>query len=276
MKNKKIKIKWKNVTILFIFLILLSTFTISIINIIKWKIDSNKTNDEITNIQENVDVEEVQDTENTEIIEQVEEVPEENPYWDYINIDMINVNFSDLKKTNPDVVGWLKVNGTNINYPFVQSSDNKYYLTHSFNKSYNAAGWVFLDYRNNGTNNKNTIIYAHGRTDTPMFGTLRKVLNNGWLNNTDNFVIKISTETENSLWQIFSLYYIPTTSDYLQTDFSDNTEYQKFLDMLKNRSSHNFNTNVTSTDNILTLSTCYNNSDKMVVHAKLIKKEVKQ
>lgn len=276
MKNKKIKIKWKNVTILFIFLILLSTFTISIINIIKWKIDSNKTNDEITNIQENVDVEEVQDTENTEIIEQAEEVPEENPYWDYINIDMINVNFSDLKKTNPDVVGWLKVNGTNINYPFVQSSDNKYYLTHSFNKSYNAAGWVFLDYRNNGTNNKNTIIYAHGRTDKTMFGTLRKVLNNGWLNNTDNFVIKISTETENSLWQIFSLYYIPTTSDYLQTDFSDNTEYQKFLDMLKNRSSHNFNTNVTSTDNILTLSTCYNNSDKMVVHAKLIKKEVKQ
>ena len=276
MKKRKRKLKWKNIILILVIIIFILTLIISIFNIIKWKIDSNKTNDEITNIQENVDVEEVQDTENTEIIEQVEEVPEENPYWDYINIDMINVNFSDLKKTNPDVVGWLKVNGTNINYPFVQSSDNKYYLTHSFNKSYNAAGWVFLDYRNNGTNNKNTIIYAHGRTDKTMFGTLRKVLNNGWLNNTDNFVIKISTETENSLWQIFSLYYIPTTSDYLQTDFSDNTEYQKFLDMLKNRSSHNFNTNVTSTDNILTLSTCYNNSDKMVVHAKLIKKEVKQ
>lgn len=275
MKNKKIKIKWKNVTILFIFLILLSTFTISIINIIKWKMDSNKTNDEIINIQENVDIEEVQDTENTEIIEPVEEVPEENPYWDYINMNMINVNFSDLKKTNPDSVGWLKLNGTNINYPFVQSSDNKYYLTHSFNKSYNEAGWVFLDYRNNGTNNKNTIIYAHGRTDKTMFGTLRKVLNNGWLNNTNNYVIKISTETENSLWQVFSVYHIPTTSDYLQTDFSDDTAYQNFLDMIKNRSSHNFNTNVTSTDNILTLSTCYSNSDKMVVHAKIIKKEVK-
>ena len=46
--------------------------------------------------------------------------------------------------------------------------------------------------------------------------------------------------------------------------------------MIKNRSSHNFNTNVTSTDIILTLSTCYNNNEKMVVHAKLIKKEVKQ
>ena len=275
MKRRKRKIKWKNIILILIITTFTITLTISVFNIVKWKMDSNKTNDEITNIQENVDVEEVPDTENTEIIEPVEEVPEENPYWDYINMNMINVNFSDLKKTNSDVVGWLKVNGTNINYPFVQGSDNKYYLTHSFNKSYNAAGWVFLDYRNNSTNNKNTIIYAHGRTDKTMFGTLRKVLNNGWLNNTNNYVIKISTEKENSLWQVFSVYHIPTTSDYLQTDFSDDTAYQNFLDMIKNRSSHNFNTTVTSTDNILTLSTCYSNSDKIVVHAKLIKKETK-
>lgn len=273
---KKIKqIKWKNIIFILIVIIFIITLTISVLNIVKWKIDSNKTNDEITNIQKNVAVKEVQDTENTEIIEQSEKIPEGNPYWDYVNMNMINVNFSDLKKINPEVVGWLKVNGTNINYPFVQSSDNKYYLTHSFNKYYNAAGWVFLDYRNNSTNNKNTIIYAHGRTDKTMFGTLRKVLNNGWLNNTNNYVIKISTEKENSLWQVFSVYHIPTTSDYLQTDFNDDTTYQKFLDMIKNRSNYNFNTNITSNDNILTLSTCYNNSDKMVVHAKLIKKEVK-
>ncbi len=275
MKRRKIKIKWKNIILILIITTSSITLLISIFNIIKWKIDSNKTNYEITNIQENINVEEIQDTENTEIIEPVIEVPKENPYWDYINMNMINVDFNGLKRTNPDVVGWLKVNGTNINYPFVQSSDNDYYLTHSFNKSYNGGGWVFLDYRNNGTNNKNTIIYAHGRSDKTMFGTLKNVLNNGWLNNTNNYVIKISTETENSLWQIFSVYRIPTTSDYLQTNFNDETEYQNFLDMIKDRSSHNFDTNVASTDNILTLSTCYNNSDKMVVHAKLIKKENK-
>lgn len=275
MKRRKIKIKWKNIILILITITSIITLLISIFNIIKWKIDSNKTNYEITNIQENINVEEVQDTENTEIIEPVIEVPKENPYWDYINMNMINVDFNGLKRTNPDVVGWLKVNGTNINYPFVQSSDNDYYLTHSFNKSYNGGGWVFLDYRNNGINNKNTIIYAHGRSDKTMFGTLKNVLNNGWLNNTNNYVIKISTETENSLWQIFSVYRIPTTSDYLQTNFNDETEYQNFLDMIKDRSSHNFDTNVAYTDNILTLSTCYNNSDKMVVHAKLIKKENK-
>ena len=49
-----------------------------------------------------------------------------------------------------------------INYPFVQTSDNDYYLNHSFNKKYNDAGWVFMDYRNNASNfDKNTILYAH-------------------------------------------------------------------------------------------------------------------
>lgn len=274
-KIKKIKLKWKNIILILIFLILFITLNISIYNIIKWKLDSNKTNEEINTIQENTNIEEVQDNKGTEIIKQAEKIPKENPYWDYIKMNVIDVNFDNLKKINSDVVGWIKVNGTNINYPFVQSKDNKYYLTHSFNKSYNNAGWVFLDYRNNNINNRNTIIYAHGRTDKTMFGTLRKVLNNGWINNTNNYVIKISTEKENSLWQIFSIYHIPTTNDYLQTEFKDEREYQRFLNILKNRSNHNFNTSITSNDTILTLSTCYNDSEKMVVHAKLIKKQKK-
>lgn len=272
-KIKKIKLKWKNIILILIFLILFITLNISIYNIIKWKLDSNKTNEEINTIQENTNIEEVKDNKGTEIIKQAKKIPKENPYWDYIKMNMIDVNFDNLKKINSDVVGWIKVNGTNINYPFVQSKDNKYYLTHSFNKSYNNAGWVFLDYRNNNINNRNTIIYAHGRTDKTMFGTLRKVLNNGWINNTNNYVIKISTEKENSLWQIFSIYHIPTTNDYLQTEFKDEREYQRFLNILKNRSNHNFNTSITSNDTILTLSTCYNDSKKMVVHAKLIKKQ---
>lgn len=270
--NNKIKLKWKNIILILIFLILFITLNISIYNIIKWKLDSNKTNEEINTIQENANIEEVQDNKGTEIIKQAKKIPKENPYWDYIKMNMIDVNFDNLKKINSDVVGWIKVNGTNINYPFVQSKDNKYYLTHSFNKSYNNAGWVFLDYRNNNINNRNTIIYAHGRTDKTMFGTLRKVLNNGWINNTNNYVIKISTEKENSLWQIFSIYHIPTTNDYLQTEFKDKREYQRFLNILKNRSNHNFNTSITSNNTILTLSTCYNDSEKMVVNAKLIKK----
>ncbi len=268
--NKKTKIILSIIIIISLLLLIYS-----IVNIVIWKNDSNKTNKQIEDIQEEIKVTEVVDTENTEIIEQEEEIPEFNPYWDYIKMNMLNVDFSELKKINNNVKGWIQVNGTNINYPFVQANDNKYYLTHSFNKSWNSAGWLFLDYRNNYTNNKNTIIYAHGRTDKTMFGSLRTVLTKNWLSNTNNYVIKISTETENSLWQIFSTYHIPTTSDYLQTNFDSDGEYQEFLNMIKDRSSFNFNTRVNSNDNILTLSTCYNNSDKMVVHAKLIKKEQK-
>ena len=268
--NKKLK------TFLIIFSILCSiTLVYSIYNIIVWKSDSNKTNNQIEEIQEEIPIIEIEDNDNTEIIEQEEEIPKSNPYWDYIGMNMIDVNFSELKNINNDVRGWIKLNGTNINYPFVQASDNKYYLTHSLDKSYNSAGWLFLDYRNNSTDNRNTIIYAHGRNDKTMFGSLRNVLSNNWLKDTNNYVIKISTEKENSLWQIFSVYHIPTTSDYLQTNFNNDNEFQDFINMIISRSSYNFNTSVSVNDNILTLSTCYNNSDKMVVHAKLIKKEQK-
>lgn len=83
----------------------------------------------------------------------------------------------------------------------------------------------------------------------------------------------MSTQYENTLWQVFSIYRIPTTSDYLNISFNSNEEYIKFLNVLLNRSSFNFDTNVNENDRILTLSTCYNDKDKIVLHAKLIKKE---
>lgn len=190
-------------------------------------------------------------------------------------MNMIDVDLKELKTLNSDTIGWLQVSGTNINYPFVQTTDNSYYLTHSFDKTYNDAGWVFLDYRNTYTQNKNTIIYAHSRLDKTMFGTLKKILSNGWLNDPNNFIIKISTEKENTLWQVFSSYIIPNTNDYIQTYFKDDTEYSNFLNMIISRSEHNFNSNVDANDSILTLSTCYSDYEKTVVHAKLIKREAK-
>jgi len=278
MNKKNIKIKWKNILIIILFLVLFIIFIFSIINIIKWKIDSNKTKKQVTDINNVTIVEKVKENKdsNIEIIEQTEEPPKSNPYWDYIKINLINVNFTELKNTNSDVKGWIQVNGTNINYPFVQTKDNKYYLTRSFDKSYNSAGWVFLDYRNDiNSLAKNTIIYAHGRYDATMFGSLKNILKSGWLNNKDNYIVKLSTEKENTLWQVFSVYHIPTTNDYIKVNFSSNEEFKHWASMLISRSSHNFNTNISENDNILTLSTCYNDSEKVVLHAKLIKREIK-
>ncbi len=273
-KRKRIKVKWNNLFLLLGFLVFVIIFIVCACNIGKWLKDSSETNDQIKQFEEIVEVQEKEDTENTEIIEN--DVPQSDPYWDFINMNLIDVDFSALKYMNIDTIGWIQVGGTNINYPFVQTTDNEYYLTHSFNKGFNYAGWVFMDYRNNVANfDRNTIIYAHGRFDNTMFGSLRNILSSGWTNNPSNFVIKLSTETENTLWQVFSVYRIPTTNDYIQTTFTSDNEFLEFANKLLNRSAHDFGTTVNVNDKILTLSTCYNDDDKVVLHAKLIKREAK-
>ncbi len=277
-KRKNFKLlNWKFATVFILICIFSIIFTFSISKILQRRKDEKSIHNQVVEIQKVVKVEEIPDNDNTEIIEPVEEIPKFNPYWDYINMSLINVDFNSLKETNDHVKGWIQVNGTNINYPFVQANDNKYYLTHSFNKSYNLAGWVFLDYRNDISKlNKNTIIYAHGRIDQTMFGSLKNILTNGFLNDPNNFVVKLSTEYENTLWQVFSVYRIPLTSDYLKTSFVNDKQFLDFAKMLTDRSAHNFDTTVNETDQILTLSTCYNdNGERVVLHAKLIKREIR-
>lgn len=273
--RKKRKIKWKNVFLALFVLICLVGLGTSLFNIIKWKIEAKTTNNQIETAQKVVKPVEIIDNDKIEIIEQ-EKVPLDNPYWEYVQMNLIDVDFNDLKNINPSTIGWIQVNGTNINYPFVQTNDNKYYLNHSFNKSKNSAGWVFMDYRNNiSVLDKNTIIYAHGRLDNTMFGSLKNILTSGWLNNKNNYIVKLSTEYENNLWQVFSVYKIKTTNDYLQISFISNESFLEFTDKLIKRSNFNFNTKVNENDKILTLSTCYNEKEKVVLHAKLIKKVIK-
>lgn len=276
MKKRKIKIKWGNLTILLIILICTAIFIISIANILKWTIDNKKT-DKQTEIITNIKViEEVTDDENTEIIEQPITIDKNAPYWNFIKMNLIDADFNELKQINKEVKGWIQVNGTNINYPYVQASDNDFYLNHSFDKSSNGAGWIFMDYRNNSQEfDKNTIIYGHGRSNTSMFGTLKNILKSSWFKDSNNYVIKLATEQENSLWEVFSVYKIPTTSDYLQIKFSSDEEFQNFANKLIERSAYNFNTPVNSTDKIITLSTCWNDEEKVVMHAKLIKTQKK-
>lgn len=276
MEKRKIKIKWGNLTILLIILICTAIFIISIANILKWTIDNKKT-DKQTEIITNIKViEEVTDDENTEIIEQPITIDKNAPYWNFIKMNLIDADFNELKQINKEVRGWIQVNGTNINYPYVQASDNDFYLNHSFDKSSNGAGWIFMDYRNNSQEfDKNTIIYGHGRSNTSMFGTLKNILKSSWFKDSNNYVIKLATEQENSLWEVFSVYKIPTTSDYLQIKFSSDEEFQNFANKLIERSAYNFNTPVNSTDKIITLSTCWNDEEKVVMHAKLIKTQKK-
>lgn len=270
-KNNKLKNIYLLICVIFSIIIIYSVF-----NIVSWFKDNQKIDKQVNDIINNTKVEEVKDNSNTEIIKQETKIPETSIYWTFLKTPLINVDFDKLKKTNSDTVGWINVSGTNINYPVVQTKDNTYYLTHSFDKTYNKAGWVFMDYRNKMDNiNKNTIIYAHSRVNNTMFGSLNKTLKKDWYNNKSNHMIRLSTENINSMWQIFSVYTVPNTNDYIKTVFNNDDEFLDFINLIKNRSKFDFATDVNISDNIITLSTCYKTNERVVVHAKLIKKETK-
>lgn len=265
---------------LYVFLIILLVIYIiyllfSAIILLSWFIDSNQTQKITEELEENIIVEKPKDSAKVELINPP--VTEESDYWYYIKQNLLEVNFTELIQKNPDTVGWVQLPGTNINYPVVQTTDNSFYLSHSYNKESNNAGWVFMDYRNNKEDfDNNTIIYAHSRNDTTMFGSLKNVLTTAWLENRENHLVYLSTPYENTMWQVFSVYTIPSESYYITPKFETEEEYTTFLITLKNRSIYDFNTELNINDKVLTLSTCQDNyGNRVVLHARLIKRETR-
>lgn len=272
-KQKELNIEHKIIPTIIITLSLI-TYLISIFILSRWYVQSERNK----KFGESL----IQSTK--EIAEDESKFNEEyknlqlDSYGDYSsNISYANIDLQSYIHQNTETVGWIIVNGTNISYPVVQHSDNDYYLNHDFYKRSTNIGWVFADYRNNFEYlDNNTIIYAHNLINRTMFGQLPYLLRDSWQKNNNNHYIKLATKKHNSIWQIFSVYKVAPTTDYLQVRFYSAENYQKFLNTIKNRSAYNFSTEVTEKDRIITLSTCDDTGTKrVVVHAKLIKAEKK-
>lgn len=252
------KIKKGNLLIGFIQVISIIIIIISLYYIYLWYIDNKKTENILNEIYENANV-------------SSDNISVDND----LKIEVENIDFNKLINKNPDTIGWIKVLGTDINYPVVQTNNNDFYLTHSFDKSYNKAGWIFADYINKNLKNneldKNTIIYGHNRQNNSMFGTLSNVFKEEWLSNKKNHYINFSTLNNNMVWKVFSTYIIEKEEYYIQSNFSSNEEYISFLNTIKNRSTYKYDVNISKEDKILTLSTCTNVGEgRTVLHAKLI------
>ena len=254
-KNNKLKIFIYIIVILLLLIIMFSLYTI-----FKWHIDNLKIKKINKEIKDNINIK----TNN-----------KNSNYYYYINYPFYNIDFSNLLSKNKDTVAFIRVINTIINYPVVKTINNNYYLKHSFDKKENDAGWIYMDYRNNINDlDDNTIIYGHRRLDGTMFGTLKNVLSSTWQNNIDNYIIYFSTLNENMIFQIFSIYTIKRENYYITTTFSNDNEKQKWIYTMKKRNISPINTEVNTNDKFLTLSTCYGNSTKrLVIHAKLIKKQ---
>ena len=270
------KLRRKRYILIASFWVSVLVFSFSIFFLWNWFQDNQKIDQLANETVKTVEKKEKKDNQKTEIINPPEENKKDD-YWDYIKMNLLEVNFNELLNKNSDTVGWIEVKGTNINYPVVQTNNNEYYLNHAFDKTKNDAGWVFMDYRNDAQNfDQNTIIYAHSRYNKTMFGSLKNILSSSWYNNKNNHIIRMSTPTENTMWQVFSVYTIQAESYYITPNFSDTNSYQTFLNTLKSRSEVQFSANLNTNDKILTLSTCQDNfGHRVVMHAKLIKRETR-
>ncbi len=184
-----------------------------------------------------------------------------------------NIDFKSLKEQNPDTIAYIKVNDTNIEYVVVKGRDNKYYLTHNFDKNWNVAGWIFADYHNkfDGTD-KNIVIYGHNTRDGSMFETLINVLDKAWYENEENHEVILVTEMGTYFYEVFSTYSIIPEDYYINTVFYNDEDFNTFVNKIKSRSNYDYGVEVNGTSKILTLSSCIGDGRKRVVlHA--VKKE---
>ena len=148
---------------------------------------------------------------------------------------------------NPNTVGWIKVDGTSINYPVVQYRDNSYYLDHDFNNQYNSAGWIFMD-SSNSFDDQNLVIYGHHRKDGSMFGSLDYLLSN----HTDGNILFI-TKNEVFTYRIFSIYKTTHNDSYRDLNFE---HFDDTILKFKERSIHSYDVSFDNPSQIITLSTC--------------------
>ena len=181
------------------------------------------------------------------------------------DIGTFSVDFKRLKEINPDVIGWIKINETYINYPILQGETNEYYLKKDIYGKYDFSGSIFV-YSDVDKNfeDENTAIYGHNMNNHRMFAHLKKIYD-GELGKDIN--VEICTENKNHIYKVFSCYIETPNLDIIKNKFSGQ-EKQEYIDNAVKKSKIDFNQEIDYSGKIVTLITCGETSkERIVVHA---------
>lgn len=204
-------------------------------------------------------------------IAQMEDAKEETKEEDAAEENLPDVNLTALKKENPDTVGWLYYPVLGINYPIMQDKDNTYYIKHTFSGEKNAVGSIFLDaLASKEFTDDNTFIFGHNMRDGSMFGSLKKIREEGTVK--DNPYFFVATADGWKKYQIFSYHEADADKKDMafQIEFSNKQTFEKFINYVKEISEEKLDVEVKDTDKIVTLATCTSNSAvRLVVHGVL-------
>ena len=185
------------------------------------------------------------------------------------------VDFESLRESGPDIIGWLNLPDTVINYPVTQADDNEYYLHHLYDGTYNKVGCLFADYENKADfSDRNTIIYGHNMRDGSMFAVLNEYDEQSYFDTHKQMYLV--TPEGGYLCEIFAAFVAKPSESGSDTSpwrlsWKDDGAYTTWLTAMAERSVVETDVTVTSSDKVLTLSTCTpGGASRFIVMAKLV------
>ena len=218
-----------------------------------------------------------------EIVKNPENTTNENQFTDILENEEGNLssentyNLENIAKINSDIIGWIKIDGTNIDYPIMQNGD--YYLHKDIYKNYSSHGTPYLAPFCNLKKSDNLIIYGHHMKDNTMFSQLEKYKNyNFYLNHKyiKFFTIEDGKTIENNYEVMIAFKTIAYSDEgfryYNYTDFQNYEDYAEFVENCRNLEFYYTGVVGTHQDKYITLSTCeYSQKNgRMVVVAKKV------
>ena len=187
--------------------------------------------------------------------------------------------YQEAYAQNNDLIGWLKIPDTSVDYPVTQrADDNEYYLDHAFDGSTDSAGSLFMDYRSDAVNpTTNTIIYGHNMKSGLMFGQMSDYLDSDYYN--AHKLVSFDTIYEKRSYEIVAVCLSEVAyqdeNGYRYYNFiqaGNRAEWDAFVNNIRGLSVYGTNINLAPTDEVLTLSTCnsYTQDGRLFLVAKRI------
>ena len=165
------------------------------------------------------------------------------------------MDFAGIKTKNPDVIAWLTIPGTVIDYPIVQSKDNSYYLTHDAKKKKNLNGALFLDYRvHSDFSDFNSVVYGHHMKSGRMFQNLIKFKDQSFWNS--HSTATLYTPEHTYRLEFIAVAVVQQNSPLYRYAFPSPTERLAHLEEIKSAAKFYRDVGLTENDRIVTLSTC--------------------
>ncbi len=215
--------------------------------------------------------EEPTETETEPVTEEVPKVwrakaVEEDPYME----ELSQKDLAPLREVNPDVLGWIWIPDTQVDYPIMDGEDNDYYLEHTWDRQPSLAGSIGLECMNSSDlSDFNTLLYGHRMKNETMFGSLKHY------NRMEYYqahpYVYILDDSGVHRYEVFSAYTAPVDGDTFLYGFLNEAHMLSFLEYCKTNSVIDIDVNLTPNDRILTLVTCTGNGyeARWVVHARL-------